>query len=190
RAFYRERVAGAVYERVGDECGNRIHPEHKNRHRPGAAPLLDFQCPIKTSEKDQRETAAEQHERTGPEVLVNRKPETPNLSRSQAENSDPQHTDRFRSGTSFGAQPVTGQHSDQGGANRRNRAEDSLWIAGSVKQMTHEQFAVEPRDKVAIRIHEGDVVSRPSETGNWGETQQGPVADQACAHGNDRPAPA
>ena len=50
-------------------------------------PLLDFQHPVEKSKEDQCKSAAEEYERTGPEILVDREPEIPNLTSYETHNS-------------------------------------------------------------------------------------------------------
>src|SRR6476620_6621009 len=91
-----ERIARTKDQRVSYKTCDGIHAEDEDRHGPFPPPTLRFGHPVEQREEEEAEPAGEQDKRTGPQVLVDRKPAAPQLAAEHSQNSKEHHaTDKL-----------------------------------------------------------------------------------------------
>src|SRR4029077_9626444 len=78
-----------------DVSGDGIHAEYAKWHGPASTPALDVEHPITDRETNQRHSGGEDHERTGPQLLIDGKPDVEEFSNRQSGRSKHGQTHRL-----------------------------------------------------------------------------------------------
>src|ERR1039458_4360597 len=98
-------------QHFGDDVGgNGIRPKDEKGLAPPAAVLLDVHRPVADRKTNQSESRGEHDVRTGPQLLVEGKPDAPGFAGDQSRDAEAEHPGGLALAAAAGAQPLAGQH--------------------------------------------------------------------------------
>ena len=159
-------------------------PITTKKNRPAAqSPNVDHQ--VEQGQEQQAPACAVEHERTRPQVLVDRKIAVPQLRQAEASQADERHRRCLEvAAAAIVFQKLACEGSGQGGADRGNRAEQSLGVPIAAVEMTGDQQAI---DVVRKRVAWGEIAG--AEAGNGDELQRRPISDQQTRNPGQPAAP-